>query len=228
MSHDGFTVSHRAMGRVAAWAAFAVGQAYAIAALVGFLSLKSPQDPIGEPFLSIMALFIVLMAPFMVASMVAVHAYADPEFKAYSLTALAFMILLAGITSSVNFAILIVSHQIEAVGSPWLPLFLPYKWPSIAYALDILAWDWFFALSMLSAAFVFKEGRLEKMVRIFMIVSGVLCLVGLIGVPFAGIQVLSVGILGYGVVAPVVFLLLALVFGRTQPVPSATGPSRSS
>ena len=60
MSHEGFTVRHRAIGRAAAWAAFLVGQAYAIAALLGFLSLKSPQDPIGDPFLSIMALLIVL------------------------------------------------------------------------------------------------------------------------------------------------------------------------
>jgi hypothetical protein len=219
MSHEGFTVQHRAIGRATAWAAFLVGQAYAVAALFGLLSLKSPQDPIGDPFLSIMALLIVLMAPLMVACMVAVHAYASPELKAYSLTALAFMILLAGITSGVNFAILAVGRQIEAAQLPWISLFLPYKWPSsVAYALDILAWDWFFALSMLSAAPVFKEGKLERIVQILMIVSGVFCLVGLIGVPFAGVPALSVGIIGYGVVAPVAFLLLAVVFGRTKPV----------
>jgi uncharacterized protein (DUF697 family) len=60
------------------------------------------------------------------------------------------------------------------------------------------------------------------MVRILMIVSGVLCLIGLIGVPFADMLVLSVGIVGYGVVAPVVFLQLGMVFGRTKPVPGDT------
>lgn len=218
MPHEGFTVHHRAIGRAAAWATFLVGQVYAVAALLGFLSLQSPQDPIGDPFLSIMALLLVLLAPFMVACLVAVHAYASPELKVYSLMALAFMILVAGISSSVNFAVLTVSRQAEAAGSSWLPLFLPYKWPAVAYALDILAWDWFFALSMLSAAPVFKEGKLERIVQILMIVSGVFCLVGLIGVPFAGVPALSVGIIGYGVVAPVVFLLLAVVFGRTKPV----------
>ena len=203
MSHEGFTVQHRAIGRAAAWGTFLVGQAYAVAALLGFLSLKSPRDPIGDPFLSIMALLLVLIAPMMVVSMVAVHAYASPTLKAYSLTALTFMILVAGITSGVNFALFAVNRQIEAVQSPWISLFLPYKWPSsVAYALDILAWDWFFALSMLSAAPVFKEGKLERIVQILMIVSGVLCLVGLIGVPFTEVPALSVGIIGYGVVAP--------------------------
>jgi hypothetical protein len=86
----------------------------------------------------------------------------------------------------------------------------------VAYALDILAWDWFFALSMLFAAPVFKAGRLEKTVRILMVVSGSLSLAGLIGVPLADMQVRNIGIIGYGVVAPIVFLLLGIVFGRTN------------
>jgi hypothetical protein len=81
---------------------------------------------------------------------------------------------------------------------------------------------------MLFAAPVFREGRLEKTVRVFMIASGVLSLVGLIGVPLEDMQVLSIGILGYGVAAPVVFLLLGMVFGRTQPVPGDTGQNRSA
>jgi hypothetical protein len=82
-----------------------------------------------------------------------------------------------------------------------------------------LAWDWFFALSMIFAAPVFRGGRLEIAVRILMIVSGVLSLAGLIGVPLADMQVRNIGIIGYGGVAPVVFLLLGIVFGRTQYVP---------
>lgn len=219
MSHEGFTPQHRAIGRAAVWAVSFFGAAYAVTMVLGFLSLKSPQDPIGEPFFSIMELLIVLMTPLMVIGMVAVHAYASLDVKAYSFTALIFMILLTGITSSVHFVILTVSHQIEVTGLTWVPLFLSFKWPSVAYTLDILAWDWFFALSMLCAAPVFRGGRLEKTVRMLMIVSGVLSLTGLIGVPLANMQVRNIGIIGYGVVAPVVFLLLGIVFGRTQPVP---------
>jgi hypothetical protein len=109
-----------------------------------------------------------------------------------------------------------VSRQIEATSVSWL---LWFEWPSVVYTLDILAWDWFFALSMLFAAPVFGVGRLEQTVRILTIFSGVLSLAGLIGVPLANMQVRNIGIIGYGVVAPVVFLLLGIVFGRTQPVP---------
>jgi len=219
MSHEGFTTQHRTLGRAVAWAVFSLGVVYAVPLVLGLLSLKSPQDPIGDPYFSIMELLIILMAPLMVISMVAVHAYASPEVKAYSFTALAFMILLAGITSSVHFVILTVSRQIEATGLPWLPLFLSFTWPSVAYTLDILAWDFFFALSVLFAAPVFKGGRRETTVRFLMIVSGVLCLAGLIGVPLANMQVRNIGIVGYAGVAPVAFLLLGMLFGRTQQVP---------
>jgi uncharacterized membrane protein len=165
-----------------------------------------------------MELLTVLIAPLLVLSMVAVHAYASPEVKVYSLAALVFMILLAGITSSVHFVILTVSHQIEATGLTWVPLFLSFKWPSVVYALDILAWDWFFALSMLFAAPVFKGGRLETAVRFLMIISGVLSFAGLIGVPLGDMQVRNIGIIGYALVAIVVFLLLGIVFDRTQNV----------
>jgi len=222
MAREGFTPPHRAIGRAAGWATFLLGVVYTPTLALGLLSLKSPQDPIGDPYFSIMELLIVLMAPLMVACMVAVHAYASPEAKAYSLTALVFMILLAGITSSVHFLILTVSRPLEAMGATWVPLLLSFQWPSVAYTLDILAWDWFFALSMLLAAPVFKAGRLEITVRVLMMVSGVLSLVGLIGVPLAEMQVSNwfmyrnIGIIGYAVVAPVVFLLLGILFGRAQ------------
>jgi hypothetical protein len=223
MSHEGFTSQHRAIGRAAAWAVSLFLVLYAVTTVLGFLSLRSPLDPIGDPYFSIMKLLILLIAPLMVLSMVAVHAYASPGVKAYSLSALVFMILLAGITSCVHFVSLTVSPQIEATGLTWVPMFLSFKWPSVVYALDILAWDWFFALSMLFAAPVFKGGRLETAVRVLMIISGVLSLAGLIGVALADMQVRNIGIIGYALVAIFVFLLLGIVFGRTQCVAGDTG-----
>jgi hypothetical protein len=222
MSHESFTPQHRIIGRAAAWAAFGLGVVYAVVTVLGFLSLQSPQDPIGDPFFTLMEILLILTVPLMLVSMVAVHAYAAPADKVYSLTALIFMLLLTGITSSVHFVILTVGRQLAASELPLVPLLLSWQWPSVAYTLDILAWDWFFALAMLFAAPVFKVGRLEKTVRLLMLVSGGVSLAGLIGVPLANMQVRDIGIIGYGVVAPLVFLLLGIVFGRVQYAPSTT------
>lgn len=217
-AHTDFTPQHRLIGRAAAWGIFLFGIVYAVTTTLGFLSLKSPQDPIGEPFVSLMELFIVLMAPLYVVCMVAVHAYSPPERKLYSFTALIFMILLTGLTSAVHFVVLTVGPTLAATGWPGAPLFLTWKWPSMAYALDILAWDWFFALALFFAAPIFKTGRLEKTVRLLLLVSGVLSLAGLLGVPLADMQVRNIGIVGYAVVAPIAFLLMGIILGRAQPV----------
>jgi len=210
------------MGMVGAWTAFVVNEAYAITSGLGYLSVKTPTDPISDPYLSIMSLLIVLMAPFLVITMVAVHAYAMPELKSYSLAALAFMVLVAGITSIVNFTLFFVARQPTQAAFPWVMAYLPSGWPPLPFALDFFAWDWFFALSMLFAAPLFWGGTLEKAVRMLMILSAVLCILGLVLLPISPTQGVIVGTLGWGVAGPIVFLLLARLFTRTQPDP---GPS---
>lgn len=218
MLHEGFTRQHRTIGRIASFAVSLLLLTYGITLVLGLLSLKSSSDQIGDPYFSILELLIVMTAPLMVIAMVAVHAYASTATRMYSLTSLAFMTIMAGITCSVHFVILTVSRQIEAVGFPLGSLLFSFRWPSVAYTLDILAWDFFFALSMLFAAPVFRTGRLEKTVRILMILSGVLSLAGLIGVPLANMNIRNIGILGYAGVSLIVFLLLGTVFGRTRQV----------
>jgi hypothetical protein len=194
-----------------------LGLAYAVTLTVGFMSLKSPQQPIDDPMFSILEVLIIVMMPMMVALMVAVHAWAPSHAKALSLTAVVFMGLLAGVTCSLHFVILTLSRQVAFASQPWLRLFLSFKWPSVAYALDILAWDFFFALSMFFAAPVFSGSRLATSIRVLMITSGALALAGLSGVVAGDMQLRNIGIVGYLVVFLVVAGLLGVLFYRTRP-----------
>jgi hypothetical protein len=212
-----FTASARRLGISSAAGTVFLGVAYAVTLVAGFLSLQSPQQPIGDPLFSILEILIILTMPVMVAMMVAVHAWASPETKAFSLMALVFMGLLAGLTCSLHFVILTVSRQAAFAGLSWLPLFLSFKWPSVAYALDILAWDLFFPLSVLSAAPVFSGSRLATSIRVLMIVSGVQALGGLGGVIVGDMQLRNIGIVGYAGVFPVAALLLTILFYRAIP-----------
>ena len=100
---------------------------YAVILALGILSLTSPQDPIGDPYFAIMELLILFMAPLMVVSMVAVHVYSPSDLKVYSLTALALMILLTGITSSVHFVILTVRRQVDGTPLRFAPYLMPTR-----------------------------------------------------------------------------------------------------
>jgi hypothetical protein len=212
-----YTVAARRLGVVSAAGVAFLLVVYMVTLAAGFLSLRSPQEPIGDPYFSLLEVLILIMMPFMVALMVAVHAWASAGTRVFSLTAVAFMVMLAGVTSSLHFVILTVSRQAAFAELPWLPLFLSFEWPSVAYALDILAWDVFFPLSVLFAAPVFGGCRLAVSVRVLMIASGVPALAGLGGVVVGNMQVRNVGIVGYTVVFSVVALLLAALFHRTEP-----------
>jgi hypothetical protein len=191
--------------------------AYAATLVSGLLSLPSPQTPIGDPLFSILEILIILTMPLMVALMVAVHAWASAETKVFSLIALVFTSLLAGLTCSVHFVILTVGRQASFSGSAWMPLFLSFKWPSVAYALDILAWDVFFALSVLAAAPAFTGNRLAMSIRVLLVASGALALAGLSGVIVGDMQLRNIGIVGYAGVFPVAALLIAILFRRATP-----------
>ena len=212
-----FTATARGLGIFSAGATTILIVAYAVTLVVGLMSLESPQEPISDPMFTILEVLIITMMPAMVALMVAVHAWAPKCAKTLSLISLVFMGLLAGVTCSLHFVILTLSRQPEFAGQPWQPLVFSFEWPSVAYALDIVGWDIFFALSMLFAAPVFSGSRLAAWIRALMTLSGMLALAGLIGVVVGNMQVRNIGIVGYVGVFVVVAALLTVFFYRANP-----------
>lgn len=209
-----FNTQARALGIAAAWMTFAVSEVYAVVSAVAYASQGAAVE--SGPFLSFMALLVVLMGPFLVLSMVAVHAYTSPNTKPYSLAALAFMIACVSVTSCINFLLLVVSSQPNLFSDSWRAIFLPCKWPAPAFVLDNFVWDWFFGISMLLAAPIFGGDRFKAAIRLVMILSGALCLAGLVWLAVSPAQAIVIGILGWGAAGPIVFLLLAKMFGRVQ------------
>ena len=209
-----FAARAKRLGIAAAWRAFIVVEVYAIVSGLAFASQGRPVE--SGSYLSIMALLVVVMGPFLVLSMVAVHAFAPPMRKAQALAALAFMIACVAITSCINFMLLLVSSRPELFSESWRGVFLPCKWPVPAFILDNFVWDWFFGISMLVAAPVFGGDTLRNALRAVMILSGALCLAGLVWLAVSPEQGIIIGILGWGAAGAIAFLLLAKVFGRVQ------------
>ncbi len=201
-----------------AGACVALGLAYAVTLTIGFMSLESPQQPIGDPMFSLLEMLILLMMPAMVSLMVAVHAWAPVDAKSLTLVALVFMSLLAGLTSCLHFVTLSVSRQPAFVAQPWQALVFGFKWPSLAYAVDILGWDVFFPLAMFFAAPAFRGSGLSLWIRRSLLTAGTLALAGLAGVALGDMRVRNIGIVGYVGVFLVAAAQLGLLFYRTPPV----------
>jgi hypothetical protein len=197
---------------------FGLGIFYAIVTTIGLLSLKSSHDAIGNPYFTIMEILSILIALLMAISLVAVHYNASPGDKFFSLTALILMFITTGITSCVHFLVLSLSYQAEIQQLANSSFFFSFKWPSVAYSLDILAWDFFFGVSMLFAVPVFKKDKFERKLKLLLTICGIISLTGLIGVPLQNMQIRNIGIIGYAVVGPVAFLLIGKTLGRYKQI----------
>jgi hypothetical protein len=197
------------MNRLGVWSAAAlcvIGVAYVITLAVGFTTVGFAK-PILDPLLAVMEILTLLSAPILVVLMAAVHAYAPPEYKTHGLVAVGFMLLLAGLTSSVHFVELTAVRQSSTAS---------LTWPSTAYALELLGWDMFLGLSLLFTAPIFKGRKLERAVRTGLYVGGTLCLIGILG-PATGVMRLQfIAIVGYAGVLPTVCLLLMMLFRRAD------------
>jgi hypothetical protein len=212
-----FTATARRLGIHSAIVVSTLLVAYAVTLAVGLASLPSPDEPIGNPAFSILEVLIIAMMPAMVTLMVAIHAWAPAAAKALSLTALLFMSLVAALTCSVHVVILTVSQHAAFAQVETLSRLLSFEWPSVVYALDILAWDFFFALSMLFAAPVFRGDGVARWIRPMMIISGALALAGLSGAATGDMRLRNIGIVGYVPVFFVVTVLLSVLFVRSPP-----------
>ena len=225
MPHAGFSSWDRTLGRVSCWVGLIVGAGWSVLAILTVLYNANPATarlPFADPYRPAESILLVPLAALLIACMAAVHAYAPPELKRFSLLSLIFMSLAMGTTTLVNFSdFLILTHPIQMAGAPWLGLFFPAQRPGVVGSIDLLAWGWFFGLSMMAAAPVFRDGRLEKTARAFMLGSGLLPIAGwvlMIFVPSASVPALILQATGWGVLLLVVLYLLARLFDQAQPV----------
>ena len=166
--------------------------------------------PIPDPYQGVMELLILMSAVALVVTFAALHAYAPVEKKVLSGSALMMVTLMAGVTICVHFVVLTVGRQADATSLPGYDLLFSWTWPSMIYALDIASWDFCLGVGLLLAAPVLSGWPARGLM-----VSGVLCLGGLLGAVLGDMNVRYIGILGYAVVLPLVLVMVGRLFFST-------------
>jgi hypothetical protein len=179
-----------------------IGLAYLAALIVGFVQVGF-DAPIGDPVLAVMEALTLLSAMAILITMAAVHQHAADDRRIFAAIALTLTAIFAGITSTVHFIELTASRQVGVA---------EIAWPSARYAAELLAWDWFLGAALIFAALVFDQGGAERTLRRALLLSGVLSFAGIAGPLVGHMGVQRIGILGYAVVLPIAFFLLARFF----------------
>ncbi len=200
-------------GVAAALATLVLQIAYGVVLVGGLMALSSPDQPIPDPYFTAMEGLILLIAPAMLALMVAIHAAAPAGRRPYALLAVACTTVMATLTAAVHFSVLTLARHPAFAGHDDL---LAFRWPSVVYAIDILAWDVFFALAALAAAAAFPGPGLAAAIRALLVASGLVAFAGLAGVAAGDMAIRNIGIVGYGLLFPVASGLIALHFRRLR------------
>lgn len=197
--------------RVGTWAAGAVagiGVAYVVALVAGFRQVGFAA-PIRDPVLAVMEALTLLSAVALVVAMAVLCQHAShgagatPERRLAGLLALAFTLVFAGLTSAVHFVGLTAARQRGG---------FDLAWPSVPYAVELLAWDWFLGLALLTGAGAVGNAGEERSIRRGFLLAGGLALVGTIGPLVGDLRLQRIGIVGYAVALPVVCWRLMRLF----------------
>lgn len=179
-----------------------------VVALVGVLYLgvigawvalvRTPADPIGDPYLLLMEVLTILSALGLAGWVQARLLLAPPEARGFALAAFATGICASALTITVHLV------QLTAVRQMWKAGVLEdYRlvWPSPLFAVEYAAWDLFVGLTMIFLGLA-KGLETERRGRIPLLAGGSLCLMGLAG-PLSGNMALqTLAVLGYGVLLP--------------------------
>ncbi len=209
-------LKRESVGRLSALALAPMCIAYAAVLVIGLITLPSPDEAIHNPWFTTMELLILAIAPAMVGVTAGLHDWTKAEQKPFSMLSVVFMSMCAVVTSSVHFSVLTLSNHTAFAEYQWARLLFSFRWPSIVYALDILAWDVFFPLAATFAALSVQGAGIARLVKALLYLSAAFSFFGLAGVPLGNMNIRNIGIIGYLVLFPIAAVLFAKISGHQQ------------
>ncbi len=194
------------LGMYSAAALFSIGAAYFVTASIGIYQ-SGLDTPITGAILSLMEALTLLTAPLLISLWVAINAATPAERKIYSTVALCFAIVVAGLTSSVHFIGLTALLQVGEQG---------ISWPSPLYALELLAWDVFLGFALLATSCAYLGDGTKRLIRRGSFVTGIFCVVGVLGPITGEMRIQFISVIGYGVLLPALWFVMALDFSKME------------
>ncbi|HET7142640.1 MAG TPA: hypothetical protein VFI68_01365 [Anaerolineales bacterium] len=175
--------------------------------------------PPTEPFISIISVVSLVSVPMFIFLWVILHNAASVGKKIFTQTSLAMIVIFATLTSINRYVALTVVRQSMDMGiMDGLNWFMPYGWPSIMAAMEVLAWGFFLGLAFISLAPVFQDGKLELSIFWTLIISGIFCLIAVFGQIMNSVVLNMLGIIAWGPGLVVLFTLFSFWFKNLEQI----------
>jgi hypothetical protein len=150
--------------------------------LLAVMMISGSGFPPVEPYTTLFSGLILISAIIMVFYWVLLFFSIPEDKKIFGLASLIMIAIFSALTSVNRFVALTVVRQSLVSGNTnGIQWFLPYQWPSVMLALEILAWGGFFGLACLCLAPVFSNGKLERTLSWTLKITGILSLCAFLG-----------------------------------------------
>ena len=196
------------LGKWSAWGCFWLFIIYDIVIVAG---IAVHVDLKGQ-YLTIAEVLSIVGTPLLLLLMAVIHKSAPESAKVLSLTAFGWTLLLTGFTVAVHFVNLTLLKQLSIEQRRDYARFIGWEWPSMLYSIELAAWHMCFGLSLFFAAFAFKGQGKEIIVKRGLIITGLLCIIGLIGPLIGNLNWRIIGVFGYGILFPIMCVYIAHIF----------------
>jgi hypothetical protein len=186
---------------------------YLLALLGNWMAVGSLQ--LIEPFQSVISMVILLSCPLLVFVIAALHGALQGSRQTLSLLALCLVVIFAALGGVNRYISLTVVPQSVAAGkTAGLEWFMPYGWPSVTSALEMLAWGFFLGMAFLVMAPLFRSDKLDSAIYWTCIINGLLCFMALLGQVLNVPALLSMGLLAWGPGLALFLILMAVWFRK--------------
>jgi hypothetical protein len=165
--------------------------------------------PPVEPYLTTFNLLILLSAILVLVFWTSIYSLIPKEKDFFSLLSVLFMVAFTTLTSINRFvALTVVRQSATSVNNEILSLFLPYSWPSIMLALEILGWGVFFGIGCISLSVFFLEDKFHVLAY-SLLVTGIFSVLSAVGQVVNSFLLSLLGLIAWGPLFTLtIFLLL--------------------
>ena len=173
--------------------------------------------PPAEPYISIVSIVSLASVPIFIFLWAILHSVSSPGKKVFTQTSLALIVIFGTLTSINRYIALTVVPQSQEMGiTNGLNWFMPYGWPSIMAAMEVLAWGFFLGLAFLFLAPVFRKRKLEIAIFWTLVISGIFSLIAVLGQIMNSVVLNMLGIIAWGPGLIILFVLLASWFKNSK------------
>lgn len=181
--------------------------------LLGLSTMTSGLPP-SEPYLSSLNILVLLCGPALVFWSVCLYEVCPSGQRVYGMTSVVLMGGFAALTSINRFVAMTVVRQSASTEN--LALIMPYGWPSVMLALEILGWGFFMGFALVAAAFIFRGSRLQTAIFWSMLLSGILCISAAVTMMAGNMNLMLLGAIGWGPGLTLAAILTAVWFRKMK------------